>query len=148
MKVGNVLIASTVGITAMTLFSFLVSRKKNKDFREPRLLAKMVYRAFPEITKKDSKVAGWILHCATGLAFTIIYKILLENTKLKSNVSAGIVLGFASGLVAVVIWKATFSLHPDPPQIKFKDFYGHLILAHVIFATPDLCILQKDDRSE
>lgn len=148
MKVGNTLLAAIVGTTAMTLFSYLVSRKKNKDFREPRLLAKMVFRAFPQITKKDSKVVGWILHCSTGLAFTIIYKIFLENTKLKSNVPEGMVLGFVSGLVAVGVWKAAFSLHPDPPQIKFRDFYGHLILAHIIFATPDLCILQKDHSSE
>jgi hypothetical protein len=117
MKVGNVLLAATVGTTGMTLFSYLVSRKKNKDFREPRLLGKMVYRAIPDIKKKDSKVAGWILHCSTGLAFTTVYEILLEKTKLKSNVPDGIVLGLVNGVVAVGIWKAVFSLHPDPPQI-------------------------------
>jgi hypothetical protein len=51
-------------------------------------------------------------------------------------------------LPTVGVWKAVFSLYPDPPQIKFKDFYGHLILVHIIFATPDLCILQKGDSSE
>ncbi|MGN6194794.1 MAG: hypothetical protein ACTHOB_07635 [Ginsengibacter sp.] len=145
MKVGNVLLAATVGTTAMTLFSYVVSRKKNKDFREPRLLGKMVYRAIPEIKKEDAKFTGWILHCSTGLAFTIVYKMLLEKTKLKSNVPDGIVLGFVNGVVAVAIWKAVFSLHSDPPQIQFKDFYGHLILAHVVFATSDLCVLEKHD---
>lgn len=144
MKIANILLAATVGTTAMTMFSYLVSKKKNKDFREPRLLGKMVYRAVPDIQKKDSKVIGWILHGSTGLAFTILYKILLEKTRLKSNVTEGILLGFVNGVAAVAIWKSVFSLHPDPPQIKFKDFYGHLILAHIVFATPDLCILEKD----
>ncbi|HXR84225.1 MAG TPA: hypothetical protein VN722_07950 [Hanamia sp.] len=146
MKTGNVLLAAAVGTFAMTVFSYLVSRKKNKDFREPRLLGKMVYRAIPEIKKEDSKVVGWILHCSTGLAFTITYKFLLENSKLKSNVPDGIILGLMNGVTAVGIWKAVFSLHPDPPKIKFKDFYGHLILAHVVFATSDLCVLQKDGK--
>jgi len=145
MKVRNILLAATVGTSAMSMFSYLVSRKKNKDFREPRLLGKMVYRAVPEIKRKDSKAVGWILHCSTGLAFTIVYKILLEQTKLKSNVPDGIVLGLVNGVVAVGIWKTVFSLHPDPPQIKFEDFYGHLILAHVVFATSTLCVLEKDD---
>ena len=51
MKTGNVLLAAAAGTAAMTLFSYLVSRKKNKDFREPRLLGKMVYRAVPGIKK-------------------------------------------------------------------------------------------------
>jgi hypothetical protein len=144
MKTGNVLLAAACGTAAMTLFSYLVSRKKNKDFREPRLLGKMVYRAVPEIKKPQSKVTGWILHCATGLTFTIIYTYLLKDTKLKANVPDGVVLGLINGVVAVGIWKATFSLHPDPPQIQFDDFYKHLVLAHVVFSTITLCTLDDD----
>jgi hypothetical protein len=148
MKTGNTLLAAFLGTSAMTLFSYLVSRKKNKDFREPRLLGKMVYRAVPEIKKPESKVAGWILHCTTGLVFTIIYAELLKNKKLKSNVPDGIILGLINGVVAVGIWKATFSLHPDPPQIHFKDFYKHLILAHVVFSTTDLCTLNQKEITQ
>jgi hypothetical protein len=144
MKSGNVLIAAACGTAAMTAFSYLISRKKNKDFREPRLLGKMVYRAVPEIKKPQAKVIGWILHCTTGLTFTIVYHYLLKKTKLKSNVSEGIIVGLVNGIVAVGIWKATFSLHPDPPQIHFNDFYKHLVLAHVVFATTSLLFLDHD----
>jgi len=142
MKTGKVLLAAFVGTSAMTLFSYLVSRKKNKDFREPRLLGKMVYRAVPEIKRSESKVAGWVLHCTTGLLFTIVYVELLKNKKLKADVPDGIILGLINGVFAVGIWKLTFSLHPDPPQIHFNDFYKHLILAHVVFSTTDLCTLK------
>ncbi len=144
MKTGNVLLAAAAGTAAMTLFSYLISRKKNKDFREPRLLGKMVYRAVPEIKKPEAKVAGWILHCATGVTFTIIYKLLLKDTELKSNIPEGVVLGLINGVVAAGIWKATFSLHPDPPEIHFNDFYKHLVLAHIVFATTSLLILDDD----
>ena len=148
MKTGNVLVAAACGTAAMTLFSYLVSRNKNKDFREPQLLGKMIYRAVPDIEKPPAKVIGWILHCATGLTFAIIYGYLLKDTKLRSNLPDGVVLGLVNGVVAVGIWKATFSLHPDPPQIHFKDFYKHLVLAHIVFATTTLLILDGKKRSE
>ena len=145
MKTANVLLAAAVGTISMTLFSYLVSRKKNKDFKEPKLLGKMVYRGVPEIKKPTSKVAGWCLHCGTGLAFTIVYKILLDHTKLKSNLPEAVLLGVVNGVLADGIWKTVFALHPDPPEINFKKFFGHLILAHVFFATPDLLILNKPE---
>lgn len=144
MKSGNVLLAAACGTAAMTAFSYLISRKKNKDFREPQLLGKMVYRAVPEIKKPQAKVAGWILHYTTGLTFAIIYKYFLKDTKLKPDVPDDVVLGLVTGVVAVGIWKATFSLHPDPPQIHFNDFYKHLVLAHIVFATTTLLILGDD----
>ncbi len=144
MKTANVLLAAGCGTAAMTLFSYLVSRKKNKDFREPRLLGKMVYRAVPEIKKPEAKVIGWILHCTTGLTFTIIYKFLLKDTKFKSNIPDAVVLGLVNGIVAVGIWKATFSLHPDPPKIHFHDFYKHLVIAHIVFGTTTLLILDDN----
>ena len=143
MKTGNILLATFVGTASMTLFSYLISRKKNKDFKEPQLLSKMVYRAVPKIKKNESKVAGWFLHVGAGLFFIILYQLLLDKTKLKSNVPEGILLGLVNGAVAVVIWKATFSLHPDPPEIHFKDFYGHLVITHVFFCVPALLILDK-----
>lgn len=148
MKTGNVLLAALVGTTSMTLFSYLVSRKKNRDFKEPKLLGKMVYRAIPEIKKPQAKVVGWCLHCGTGLFFTIMYKVLLDHTKLKSNLPEAVLLGVANGILAVGIWGTVFILHPDPPEIDFKKFFGHLVLAHVFFATPDLLILKDDcDKS-
>lgn len=144
MKTGNILLAAVVGTTSMTLFSYLVSRKKNKDFKEPKLLGKMVHRAVPEIKKPEARVAGWFLHCGTGLAFTIIYKVLLDHTKLKSNLPEAVLLGVANGVIAVGIWGTVFMIHPNPPKIHFKKFFGHLVLAHVFFSTPDLLILKHD----
>jgi hypothetical protein len=100
----------------------------------------MVYRAVSGIQKPPAKVAGWILHFATGFTFTIIYELLLKHTKLKADVPDDIGLGLINGIVAVIIWKTTFSLHPDPPKIHFKDFYKHLVLAHIVFATTTLLI--------
>lgn len=144
MKTGNVFFSALIGTSAMTLFSYLISRKKNKDFREPALLGKMVYRSVPEIQKPLAEVAGWVLHFSAGLIFTTIYTEFLKRKILKPDLPDAVVLGFVNGVAAVVIWKATFSLHPDPPQIQFGDFYKHLILAHVVFSTSDLYTLDEN----
>ena len=104
----------------------------------------MVYRASPAIQKPLAKVAGWGLHFSAGLIFTAIYAELLKRNLLKSDLPDAVVLGLVNGVAAVVIWKATFSLHPDPPQIHFGDFYKHLILAHVVFSTSDLSTLDEN----
>jgi hypothetical protein len=146
MKNGNIFLAAAAGTAAMTLFSYFVSREKNKEFREPRLLGKMVYRLIPAIKKQDAEVAGWVLHYGTGLLFSKGYKVLLDHTKLESNAPEGILLGVAAGVLAVIIWKSTFSLHPDPPEIDFKDFYKHLMLAHIVFTTGALLTLHEKNN--
>lgn len=143
MKIENVLLSALAGTAAMTLFSYTVSTKKNKNFKEPELLGKMVDRVVPEVGKPASQVAGWMLHCSTGLFFAFVYDLLLKNTKVKSNIPNGILIGGANGVAAIFIWKATFSLHPNPPQIDFKDFYKHLILAHLVYGTITWSMLKK-----
>ena len=143
MKVTKVLLAALAGTTAMTLFSYVTSRKKNKNFKEPQLLADMVLTAIPQIEKPASGAAGWVLHYGTGLFFAAIYELLSNDDKIKPTLPYGIFIGGLNGAVAVLIWKATFSLHPGPPRIHFEDFYKHVILAHVIYGTITLCTLEK-----
>jgi hypothetical protein len=44
------------------------------------------------------------------------------------------VIGALSGAIAVLIWKATFKVHPLPPWIDFKSYYLQLVPAHMVFA--------------
>lgn len=143
MKTANVFLAAAAGTAAMTFFSYLVSREKSKNFREPRLLGKMIYRAVPAIKKPEAEVAGWMLHIGTGLLFTKGYKVILDHTKPGFNLPKEILLGIAAGAVAVMIWKSTFSLHPDPPEIDFEGFYKHLMLAHIVFTMGALLTLNE-----
>ena len=43
-------------------------------------------------------------------------------------------LGAASGLAAVAIWKAAFMAHPLPPRMSFDKYYLQLVPAHIVFA--------------
>lgn len=145
MKTGKIVLAAIAGTTAMTVFSYIVSRKKNKDFREPALLGKMVYRAIPGISKKTAKICGWALHYTTGFTFALVYEELLKNNIIKKSMVDDTIVGIVNGLAASLIWKATFSLHPDPPEIHFNDYYKHLVLAHLVFAITTLSVMEKDE---
>jgi hypothetical protein len=134
-EVAKIISAGFTGTSVMTLFSYLVSNMKNEEFKEPQLLAELLNRIMPELNKKTSHIAGWNIHYAVGLMFAILYAKKWQAEKKKATLSSGVVLGGLSGIFAIVVWRSVFKLHPSPPKIKFKRYYGHLLIAHVIFGT-------------
>jgi len=146
MKKSNVVAGAIAGTAAMTLFSYFLSGKKDKDFREPALLGKMVKRILPPSENSFSEVAGWMMHGSMGLLFAWIYKRLPEIRKMYPDLPDEVFVGLANGVAGVLLWKFVFSIHPDPPEIDFKRFYQHLILAHVIFSTTTLSVLADEEE--
>lgn len=144
MKTKDLLIGAAAGTAAMTVFSYFLSGKKSKDFREPALLAKMIRRAFPETEKTFSEAAGWMLHSGFGLFFAFLSNKMIKKMQ-SEDLANNIVAGTVNGIAGVIAWKATFSLHPDPPKIHFHQFYQHLILAHIIFTITALSVMDRDD---
>jgi hypothetical protein len=144
MKTGSVFLGAAAGTAAMTLFSYFLSGKKDKEFKEPKLLGKMVNRAFPSIDETPSQIAGWMMHGSMGLIFAFAYKELLEKIRFSRDLPDDIFVGVVNGVAGVIIWKLVFSLHPDPPKIDFSRFYQHLILAHIIFSTSALSTMDNN----
>lgn len=133
MKTGNIVLGALAGTTAMTLYSYLASKDKKRNFKEPELLGKMVKRAVPAAHKDHAEVAGWMLHYATGLTFAALYDKLIRKTGTRPTVPYGILVGGLTGLAAVGIWDATFRVHPNPPKTHFERYYGHLLVTHLVF---------------
>ncbi|MGN6247525.1 MAG: hypothetical protein ACTHNG_04175 [Ginsengibacter sp.] len=144
MKKSNVVAGAIAGTAAMTLFSYFLSGKKDKDFREPALLGKMAKRVLPPSEKTVSEIAGWMMHGSMGLFFAWTYQRLPEIRKMYPDLPDDIFVGVVNGVIGVVLWKLVFSLHPDPPKIDFKRFYQHLILAHIIFSTTTLSVMDDE----
>jgi hypothetical protein len=139
MNVFRILSAALVGTTAMTLTSYAVSTKKNKQFREPELLAMMLKRIAPTIKEESALRGGWLMHYGVGVLFSIIYDHLWSTEKVKPTITNGAVLGVLNGAIGAAVWKGTFKLHPNPPKNDRPNFYTHLIVAHAIFgATVEL----------
>jgi hypothetical protein len=128
--------AGIAGTAAMSVFSYLISNKKKKNFREPDLLAKMVKRVVPLFTRDTAEATGWTLHLTAGITFAAVYYELLKKLDLEPTVLNGLITGGLSGIPAVAIWAAIFERHPHPPKLTSsarKNYYKHLIAAHLVF---------------
>jgi hypothetical protein len=109
-------------------------RNFGENYREPEHLATMISRIAPGLSKNAAKIAGWGAHVAMGFIFASVYVELWETRKIKHTIVNGLVLGLVSGLLGLVIWKATFKAHPLPPLLKFDHYYLQRIPAHIVFA--------------
>jgi hypothetical protein len=135
MKVPSTLVAGLAGTTAMTIFSYLLSKKRRSNFMEPELLAKM---AAAPLGKPLALVGGWAVHYGVGVLFSGIYSGILRPKHFRRPVRSGSLVGALTGVVAVLGWHTCLSLHPSPPVTQRKRFYGQLITGHMIFAVVSL----------
>lgn len=134
MRANEVIFPGAAGTSLMTVFSYIVSESKGKNFKEPELLAALLKGIFPNTTGKLFLPAGWMIHYSMGISWTLVIKWMMQYFKMKSGLKAGIALGALSGLTGVLIWRLAFRKNSNPPRIDFSGFYGQLLLAHLIFS--------------
>jgi len=132
-KITKVALSGITGTTFMTISSELMSLM-GQNFSEPDHLRTMIGRLTPSLSKRATVIAGWGAHYAMGIVFAAVYVELWETHQIRHTVKNGIILGLLSGLIGLVIWKATFKTHPLPPLMKYNRFYLQRIPAHVVFA--------------
>lgn len=133
MQTSRILFSAFVATSAMTLFSYLISETKNKNFREPEVLGQLINRLPIVVSKESAQISGWGIHYAIGFFFVALYSELWERTKVKPSLTSGTLLGAGSGVIGVIGWKLMFEGHPNSPAKNLKSFFGHLLLAHVVF---------------
>lgn len=133
-KVSKIAITGVAGTTFMTAASELMSLLGKEEFREPRLLRKITGRLAPFLSKNWQLLMGWGAHYCMGFIFAATYVQLWESGKIKHNLRNGFILGIASGILGLLIWRATFRWHPLPPSVNRMNFYLQRIPAHVVFA--------------
>jgi len=133
MNITKVITAGVIGTSMMTLFSYWVSKDKDKQFREPALLAILLKRMLKTNDDKVFLLSGWIIHYKVGLIFTVLYDQFWQKTNAKPSVANGMMLGILCGLFGKEVWKTVLRLHPNPPAIDRKAYFAHLVLAHAIF---------------
>lgn len=129
----KILITALVATSAMTVFSYLVSNAKNRNFREPKVLGELIQSTPLNISKKKANIAGWGMHYAIGIIFVGLFNKYWKQKDVKPTLTSGVVLGAASGLTGIIAWKGMFEEHPKPPKKNLKRYFGHLMLAHLVF---------------
>jgi hypothetical protein len=133
MQAAKILTSAIVGTSAMTLFSYLISESKSKNFREPEVLGQLIKRLPESCSKESAQISGWCTHYAVGILFVVFYNELWKQKKINPSLTSGALLGAASGFAGIIAWKSTFEVHPNPPAKNLKKYFGHLIIAHIVF---------------
>jgi hypothetical protein len=133
MNTKAILYAGVIGTTIMTIFSYILSAKRKKNFKEPQLLQTMINR-MPGVKEKDIPFAGWLVHYATGVSWALLFAMLFKKRGKNITLYQEIIFGLCNGTAAIVIWKGFLSLHSHPPVTDRKEFYIQLIAAHIVFS--------------
>lgn len=135
MKTGKIIKSSVVATSCMTTFSYLTSALKRKNFSEPELLAGIVScvsgirpRRTADLTK------GWLLHYMFGAAWSPIQYFFHRKRRSKTGNKDAFVFGAVGGMVAVLAWSSMMKAARYTPQVRKRDFYGHLLAAHLVYS--------------
>ncbi|SDJ89361.1 hypothetical protein SAMN05421823_101353 [Catalinimonas alkaloidigena] len=126
--------SSLIGTSAMTLFSYAAAALTQEQFEEPVVLGRLLQGRGQSPTV-GQRIAGWGLHYAAGLGFTVGYHLLWRQTRLRPRPSTSALMGLANGVVGIGVWHLTFRLHPNPPALEWHKYYAQLLAAHVVFGT-------------
>ena len=130
----RIILATLVGTSLMTAFSYLISNAFNKLYKEPVLLNYLLQ--FLGINMRDNvkRLAGWVIHYIIGLLFVVIYDILWQNL-IEFSWLSGIVFGIISGIIGIMSWILMFkTISNDELNIDYKGYYTQLFFAHIVFA--------------
>jgi hypothetical protein len=133
MIIKKVLLPSTVATSLMTLFSYLIAEKENKNFGEPELLAKIEKKKF-DLSKQTALPAGWTTHYLVGVIMTLFFEITWQQFNIKTILRRGITAGVLGGIIAIGSWRILFTALPKRSHNFYKKFYTQLFAAHIIFA--------------
>ena len=138
----DILLASLVATTVMTIFSHVVSIIRNREFNEAQLLNKFIdkTKCLPEVNNENA-VWGWIIHYIIGIIVAIwIYCVFLLFAW-PVTIWIGGILGFIAGVVGAVGWLGLFTFHANAPETDVKEFIIQLLMAHCIFGATIALVL-------
>ena len=134
MEILTIIIATLVGTTLMTAFSYLMSGAYRKTFKEPVLLNYVIQLCGITLNDRNRSVVGWLIHYLLGLTFVIAYHFIWKYGLLDMSWQSTLILGAVSGIIGIIGWVIIFSLPSKEPRVAFTSYYIQLFFAHIVFA--------------
>lgn len=129
------LILVSIGATsAMTWFSYVMSKNFQELYKEPVLLTFALKKTNISLSEKSQKTWGWLIHYIIGFLFVMGYQILWVKNILPVSPLNALLLGVISGVIGIFSWIIIFKMTDHQPPIDFKGYYIQLFFAHIIFA--------------
>ena len=146
MNIILILVASIVGTSVMTAFSYFMSRIFSNQFREPQLLNEIFngWKSFPIQVGKKSPF-GWFIHYLVGFIFTIGFAYVWNNVEMaRPDYLTGAVFGFFAGVIGIFTWQLMLNIVKKPPKIVLHEHFIQLLIAHIIFGLGVIAVYQMD----
>lgn len=134
MEILKIILATIVATAVMTSFSYYVSERFNKLFKEPILLNIILSALGAEMLPERKNAWGWAIHFMIGLLFVVAYHLIWHFTDIDPTWFTGLIFGIISGLIGIFSWFFLFKLPASPPKINYNQYYLQLLIAHILFA--------------
>lgn len=138
MKLLMVGMAGIVATAVMTLLMYGMTYLTNYQLKVVKILGTMLTdQTGPKGTLSDYPaviVIGTFAHYAVGIFFAVCYYCLWQSGIGRPTPGSGAVFGFVSGLIAILVWRTFFWVHPRPPKtVPLSPYSIALLLTHIIF---------------
>ena len=130
----QLVLISGAATSAMTWFSYFMSKNYRKLYRDPVLLSSVLVQMNINITTETKNNLGWFLHFVIGFLFVAAYHIIWAEDILAVSALSALILGVISGIIGIISWILIFKITHYHPSIGFRDYYIQLFFAHIIFA--------------
>lgn len=134
-----VIASGMMGTMVMTLCTYVLMLLKEKVLNVVKILGTMITCQTTEdgglSESRAAMITGIAAHYAIGILFAYGYHLLWLLGVGAPGFWNGLLLGFASGIFAVIFWFTFLAVHPFPPRIELKSYLPTLFLTHFVFAS-------------
>ncbi|HKJ49651.1 MAG TPA: hypothetical protein VJ973_11205 [Christiangramia sp.] len=134
MELLKVIIAAILGTVLMTTFSYVISRIKSQQFKEPKLLNMILRRSTYEMNPSNNSILGWVVHFSIGVILMTLFYIFHLTFSFSISLVSILIYGISAGILSIISWHLMFMLRLNTPDIALKEYYIQLLIAHVLFA--------------
>lgn len=137
------ILSGIAGTVAMTLVMYLYARISKEFTKVIHILGSMLSGDNNFTSPQNSTlILGTLAHFGVGVLFSFSYFLLWNWGTFRINLEDSILIGAASGVLAIVVWKTYFLLHDHPPLISQKHYFIALFLAHIVFGAVSVNVFQ------
>ncbi len=136
-------LSGIAGTLAMTIVMYLYAALTKKPTQVIHILGSML--TGDENVRnpaKNSLIVGFLGHFGVGIIFSFAYFLLWNWGVFYVNFPDSVLIGAASGVVAIIVWKGYLSLHHNPPAISQAHYFIALFLAHIVLGIVSVNVFQ------
>lgn len=126
--------ASVLATSAMTLFSYTLSRMCRENYREPEMLAEILSENDISRNKTANSPGGWLTHFFVGALWSWTDELLASERARVSPSGKTAVLGIGSGIISAIAWRLLLGRHRHILRRTKPSFFVQLVPAHVVYA--------------